>query len=230
LELPYHLRRAPAGFVSGELFFTADFEMSWMAVQQAVADTRQLIHYLREAGAPVIGLLGISLGAWIAAIVASCEPELDFALTAMPPARINDLIWQTPLGKPWRRQFEAAGWNPAMTAPFYHPLDPIHLTPLIPPARREFFMANYDHFMPLHHTQALLDAWQPARLHTYPSSHVGLIWSRKFLRDVRQSLARQLAMGRRQETPVTIVTEEALQNLAPFAKPMPAEPQIELKK
>jgi hypothetical protein len=107
LELPYHLRRTPPGYVSGELFFTADFERSWTTMQQAVADVRRLIHYLREAGAPVIGMLGFSLGAWISAIVASCEPELDFALFAMMPACINDLIWQTRLGEPWRRQFEA---------------------------------------------------------------------------------------------------------------------------
>ncbi|MCI0692186.1 hypothetical protein L0337_09310 [candidate division KSB1 bacterium] len=233
LELPYHLRRTPPGFVSGELFFTADFEKSWTTMQQAVADTRQLIHYLREAGAPVIGVLGFSLGAWISAIVASCEPELDFALLAMLPACINDLVWQTRLGEPWRRQFEAAGLNAAATAPLYQFIDPANLKPLLPPERRELFAAAFDHFMPARHTQMLRDAWQQPNLHVYSSGHIGLLWSRKFLRDIRQSLARQLALGKRQKTSVTVVTDETLHNLPKFAAPVPPvarEPQFAVKK
>lgn len=233
LELPYHLRRTPPGFVSGELFFTADFEKNWTTMQQAVADVRQLIHYLREAGAPVIGVLGFSLGAWISAIVASCEPELDFALFAMSPACINDLVWQTRLGEPWRRQLEAAGLNAAATAPLYQLIDPVNLKPLLPPERRELFAAALDHFMPARHTQMLRDAWQQPQLHVYSSGHIGLLWSRKFLRDIRQSLARQLALGRRQETPVTVVTDEAMQDLSKLASPTPPvarEPQFVLKK
>jgi hypothetical protein len=139
LELPYHLRRTPAGFVSGELFFTADVEMSWTAMQQAVADTRQLIHYLRGAGAPVIGLMGFSLGAWVTAIVASCEPELDFALIAMPPARLNDLIWQT-TQQTLAPAIRGRRLGPRRQRPLSS-IDP-YLTPLVPPARREFFMAT----------------------------------------------------------------------------------------
>jgi hypothetical protein len=190
-------------------------------MQQAVADVRQLIHYLREAGAPVIGVLGFSLGAWISAIVASCEPELDFALFAMMPACINDLVWQTRLGEPWRRQLEAAGLNAATTAPLYQLIDPANLRPLMPPQRRELFAAAFDHFMPARHTQVLREAWQQPHLHVYSSGHIGLLWSRKFMRDVRQSLARQLALGKRQETPVTVVPDETLQNLPEFTAPPP---------
>lgn len=213
LELPYHLRRAPAGRVSGELFFTADLEMSFSAIQQTVAEVRQLIHYLRAAGAPTIGLLGFSLGAWMSALIASCEPEVDFALFTMPPSNLNEVLWQTKLGEPLRRQFEAAGWNPADTAPFYHRLDPQHLTLLIPPARRAIFAAAFDHFIPFAHTQQLQRRWQLPQMHVYRSGHIGILWSRKFLRDVRRTVAQQLSMGRRSETPVTVVTEEAIQSL-----------------
>jgi hypothetical protein len=222
LELPYHLRRTPPGSVSGELFFTADLERSWTVMQQAVADTRQLIHYLREAGAPAIGILGFSLGAWISTIVASCEPELDFALLALLPSNINELIWQTRLGEPWRRQFEAADWNPATTAPLHRLLDPMHLSPLVPPERRELFAAACDRFVPIQYTQALSETWQQSRLHFYPCGHIGLLWSRKFLRDFRQIVAQQLALGRRQEIDVTVVKDEALRNLSPMATPQSA--------
>jgi len=213
VELPYHLRRTPAGSVSGELFFTADLEMSLAAIQQTVAEVRQLIHYLREAGAPMIGLLGFSLGAWMSALIASCEPEVDFALFAMPPSNLNDVLWQTKLGEPLRRQFEAAGWSAADTAPFYHLLDPQHLPLLIPPEHRLIFAARFDHFIPFQYTQQLQRQWQHSHLHVYRAGHIGMLWSRKFLRDVRLAVAQQLRLGRRHETPITVVTEEAIQSL-----------------
>jgi len=220
LELPYHLRRTPPGFVSGELFFTADLETTLLSLQQAVAEVRQLIHYLREAGAPVIGLLGFSLGAWISALVASCEPEVDFALFAMLPSHLNDVLWQTRLGAPIRQRFESAGWNAADTAPFYHPLDPLNLSPLLPLERCELFAAEFDHFIPFQYTQKLQRAWRHSQLRVYSTGHIGLLWSRKFLRDVRQIVVQQLGLGKRQELPVTVVTEEAVQTL-PRKIPLP---------
>ena len=208
LELPYHFRRTPSGFVSGELFFTADLETSLAAIHQTVAEVRQLIHYLREAGAPVVGLLGFSLGAWMSALVASCEPEVDFALFAMPPSHINHLIWNAPLGESLRQQFETAEWNFATTAPVYREIDPLHLVLLVPPERREVFAAEFDRFVPLHYTQKLQLAWQQPFLRLYPSGHIGLLWSRKFLQDLRRIIPQQLALGRRRGTPVTVVTEE----------------------
>ncbi len=213
LELPYHLRRTPPDWVSGELFFTPDLEISLASIRQAVADVRQLTHYLREAGAPIIGVLGFSLGAWISAIVASCEPEVDFALFALPPSHLNDLVWHRPLGGPLRRRFESAGWSATTTAPFYDALDPLNLALPIPPERCELFAAEYDRFIPIQHTLHLQQAWHQSRLRVYSSGHIGLLWSRKFLRDFQQILAQQLALGRREEKAVTVVTEAALQAL-----------------
>ncbi len=234
LELPYHLRRAPAGCVSGELFFTADLEMSLAAIRQTVAEVRQLIHYLREAGAPVIGLLGFSLGAWMSALIASCEPEVDFALFAIPPSNLNDVLWQTKLGEPLRQQFEAGGWSANDTAPFYHLLDPQHLPLLIPPERREIFAAEFDRFIPLQYTQQLQRRWQQPRLHVYRSGHIGMLWSRKFLRDVRRTVAQQFRLGRRHETPVTVVTKEAIHalpvNTPRQTSPSGSLPQVTIEK
>lgn len=219
VELPYHLRRTPPGGISGELFFTADFVMSLATIQQTVAEVRQLIHYLREAGASTIGLLGFSLGAWMSALVASCEPEVDFALFAMPPSNLNSVLWQTKLGEPLRRQFESAGWSAADTASFYQRLDPQQLSLLIPPERCAMFTAKFDHFIPLEYTQQLQRQWQHSNLHVYSAGHIGMIWSRKFLRDVRLAVTQQLRLGRRRETPVTVVTEEAIQALPISASP-----------
>lgn len=213
VELPYHLRRTPSGYISGELFFTTDVEMNLTTIQQTVAEVRQLIHYLREAGAPTIGLLGFSLGAWMSAVVASCEPEVDFALFVLPPSNLNNVLWQTKLGEPLRQQFATAGWNATDTESFYRLLDPLHLPLLLPPERREIFAAQFDHFIPFPYTQQLQRQWQQPDLHVYSAGHIGMLWSRKFFRDTRVALAQQLRLGRQRENPVTVVPEKSIQAL-----------------
>jgi hypothetical protein len=144
------------------------------------------------------------------------------------------VLWQTRLGEPLRRQFEAAGWGADDTAAFYQRLEPYNLSLFTPPERREIFAAESDHFIPLQYTQQMQRRWQQPYLHVYRSGHIGLLWSRKFLRDVRRTVAQQLRLGRRSETPVTVVTEEAIQSLPinlslPTSAPEPA-PQFAAQK
>lgn len=215
LELPYHHRRTPAGSFSGDLFYTADFEMTLHAVRQAVADVRRLTHYLREAEAPVVGILGFSLGAWLAALAACAEPELDFALLAMPPAALNDVVWESPLGSRIRRQFENAQWPRAVTAKFYRQLDPLEHHPLLPRDRIEVFAAEHDAIIALNNIIALQNAWAIPRLHQYPAGHISIMLSPAFKTDAASAIRRQLAGGRAVAAPVTVVPEESLPVIPP---------------
>lgn len=215
LELPYHHRRTPAGSFSGDLFYTADFEMTLHAVRQAVADVRRLAHYLREAEAPVVGILGFSLGAWLAALAACAEPELDFALLAMPPAALNDIVWESPLGGRIRRQFENAQWRRAVTAKFYRQLDPVTYHPLLPRDRIEIFAAEHDAIIALKNVLALQNAWAIPRLHQYPAGHISIMLSSAFKTDATSAVQRQLAGGRALAGPVTVVPEESLRIISP---------------
>ncbi|MEK7729968.1 MAG: alpha/beta hydrolase family protein [candidate division KSB1 bacterium] len=194
LELPYHHRRAPAGSLSGDLFHTSDLALTQHAVQQAVADVRVLVRYLRrDAEAPQIGVLGFSLGAWIGGLVACCEPDLDFALLGMPPSNLNELVWRSALGAQLVRRFAAQGWSPETTAEFYAALDPLSYQPLLPPEHIQLYAAEFDTLIALEQVYALQRAWGRPNLRTYPHGHLTIMLSRQLHRDFRADFMRQLS-------------------------------------
>ncbi len=196
IELPYHHRRTPAGSISGDLFHTANLEMTLHAVQQAVSDTRRLIVWLRQSGTRHIGILGFSLGAWIGGLVACCEPGLDFAFLGMPPNHLNHLVWHTALGAQLCRRFAAQGWEEKFTSSFYDQLDPKTYSPLLPPENLHLYAAEFDSLIALEHVHALRRAWAMPALRIYPHGHLSIMLSRQLHRDFREDLRRQLATCR----------------------------------
>jgi len=197
IELPFHHRRTPASCFSGDLFYTANFQLTWQAARQAIADVARLVRYLRATEAPVIGILGFSLGAWLAALAVCGEPELDFALLAMPPASFNDLVWDSVLGHRLRAQLERAQWSRPQTAVLTARLDPLGYRPLLPPERLEIFAAVHDAIVPLTHVRALQQAWSVTRVHEYAAGHLTIMLSPQFKRDAANALQGQLQQGRR---------------------------------
>jgi hypothetical protein len=81
LTLPHHgARTPPAARFSGEHFAVPHVARLSEAVREAIYEIRQVIHWLRaESGAPV-GVLGLSLGGYLAALSAGLCDDLDFVL------------------------------------------------------------------------------------------------------------------------------------------------------
>ena len=71
-------RRSGDGYVSGNFIDVVH------AQAQAASEVRALVHWLRRRGAPAVGLYGISLGAYTAALVAALEPKLDCVIAGIP--------------------------------------------------------------------------------------------------------------------------------------------------
>lgn len=210
LELPYHHRRTPPGSISGDLFHTVDLALTRGAVQQAVADVRLLMRHLREAGAPQIGVLGFSLGAWIGGLVACSEPLLDFALLGMPPNHLNRLVWHTALGAQLAQRFAALGWSQEDTRAFYAGLDPLSYLPLLAPERMHLYAAEFDTLIALAQVRALQAAWGMPRLRTYPHGHLTVMLSRRFHQDFRADFTQLISQPR-----AACAVAPAIQNSAP---------------
>ncbi|MDZ7266810.1 MAG: hypothetical protein ONB48_06500 [candidate division KSB1 bacterium] len=221
IELPYHHRRTPAGSFSGDLFYTANFELTWQAARQAIADIRRLTHGLRAGEAPVTGILGFSLGAWLAALTICGEPELDFALLAMPPASFNDLVWEAALGRRLRMQLERAQWSRPQTAALTARLDPLSYQPLLSRERIEVFAAAHDAIVPLAHVRALQQAWSLVHVHEYAAGHLTIMLSPQFKRDASLALRRHLQQGGRAAAAPSRRQPAAKQNPEPCS-PLPA--------
>src|SRR5262249_22102616 len=83
--LPFHAVRALPG---PALFPASDPRVTVEGFRQAVRDLRALIHFLLDRGAPSVGLMGMSLGGYTTALVATLEHRLSFAVPFIPLSSI----------------------------------------------------------------------------------------------------------------------------------------------
>ena len=90
--LPYHGRRASACCrYSGELFASWHVGQLNEAVRQSVHDVSMVVDWLRQSGRGPVGLLGVSLGGYVTALLASLRDDLAFAIPVVPAACLADL-------------------------------------------------------------------------------------------------------------------------------------------
>jgi hypothetical protein len=89
--LPFHgLRRAeargmlPPAFPSGDPRFTIE------GMRHLALDHHALFDYLERAGAPALGVLGMSLGGYASALLATLDARLRFGVLFIPLAAIED--------------------------------------------------------------------------------------------------------------------------------------------
>ena len=80
LSHPFHFERTPAGTYSGELMVSGDVVLTVEAFRQSVADLMGLINHLRDTGSRTVGLIGYSLGGYLAALVACLREDLAFVV------------------------------------------------------------------------------------------------------------------------------------------------------
>lgn len=87
--LPLHAQRASSRR-AGLRFPSADPRVTNEGFRQAVSDLAALASYLRARGAPHVGVIGMSLGGYVAALVASVTDAVDFVMPMIPLASIAD--------------------------------------------------------------------------------------------------------------------------------------------
>lgn len=111
IELPYHARRRPrtAGAINN--FISHDLVRMLEATQQAIADLRAVLAWLREQGSPLLGLWGISLGAWLTGLVAALDPEVRFAVLMSPVVSLDHAIRDLPFCEPIRNSLGGRDFN-----------------------------------------------------------------------------------------------------------------------
>lgn len=88
--LPFHgTRTGVRGSIVPE-FPSTDPRMNIEGFRQAVSDLRAFVRFLRSAGHAKVGLMGMSLGGYTAALTACVEDELAFLVPVIPLASLVD--------------------------------------------------------------------------------------------------------------------------------------------
>ncbi|WP_082964234.1 S9 family peptidase [Mycobacterium sp. E796] len=186
--LPLHGPRA-RGLPKGVVFPGEDILDDVHATGQAVWDIRRLLSWIRlQEPESLIGLNSLSLGGYIAALVASLEKGLTCAILGVPVADLVQLLGRhSGLGHddPRRRTMELAEPIGRMTSP-------LSLDPLVPMPGRFIYAGVADRVVhPREQVVRLWEHWGKPEIVWYPGGHTGFFRSRpvqKFVWDaLRQS-------------------------------------------
>jgi Serine hydrolase (FSH1) len=168
--LPFHGIRAPRwARYSGEAFGSWNVGRLNEAVRQSVYDVDLVRRWLRARGGPPVGVMGLSLGGYVAALLAGLCPDLAFAV---PVAAPSSLAWLpqrlfgfgrvTPPGPPI---------PPAVLDAAYRVHSPLTY-PLAMPRRRAFLVGGLgDGVVPPAQVHALWRHWGEPALHWFSGGH-----------------------------------------------------------
>jgi pimeloyl-ACP methyl ester carboxylesterase len=88
--LPFHGRRNDRGLTAPPRWPGRDLTWALEGFRQVVADMRALVAWLRADGHQHVGMMGMSLGGFSTALLATVEPELAFAVPYIPLASFAD--------------------------------------------------------------------------------------------------------------------------------------------
>jgi dienelactone hydrolase len=166
LVAPYHFQRRVGRIETFDHLRVAE------AFGQGVAEIRALTGWLLNQGCPFIALFGISLGGWLAGLVATRDSRLKAIVLAVPGVRRNyratrgECVFWTPMRKALEKQKAAR-----------EALDktPMNLTlsqPVIPKENILLIQGRYDLLVEVEQTEELWQKWKQPEIWRLPHGHV----------------------------------------------------------
>jgi len=181
--LPLHGPRR-IGRLSGDGFFGADVLDMVHAEAQAMWDLRRWLGWIRAQGGTRIGVYGLSLGGYNAALLAGLEGELACVVAGIPATDLTALIWAHGPAHLLQRD-EYLGLHRERAERVLRVVSPLALAPRVPRERRFVFAGNADQLVPASHVAALVRHWEEPATTWFTGAHLGF--------GIHAGAARQLA-------------------------------------
>jgi len=168
--LPLHGSRR-IGRRSGEGFLAGDFLDTIHAEAQAMWDIRRLLTWIRAQEAPAVGVFGLSLGGYNAALLAALDNELACVIAGIPATDFTRLTWRH--GAALHITFaEHHGLVHDEVSELLQVVSPLALAPRVPFLRRYIFAGVADRIVPADQARDLWSHWQKPRIVWYQGAHV----------------------------------------------------------
>ncbi len=172
IELPFHGRRKPKSSVPGELLFpSANVGRTNESIAQAISDLRQLHLYLKVNGTADVGVVGMSLGAYIASLWCSLD-YLDFCIPLVPLVSLAEVAWEVLHGFERFSHFERAGVTLEVLEKVYHVHSPLSHRPKLSPRRVLILAGLGDPIVPPGQPKLLWQHWGMPTLYWMRGGHV----------------------------------------------------------
>ena len=168
IELPYHGRRRPRDPGAVTNFISGDVLRVLEATRQSLADVRALVAWLAGQGCPLVGVWGVSLGAWLSGLLACVEPRLQFAVLLAPVADLERAVRELAFCEPIRHSLRS---TPLSVSAF-------NLTahqPKLPADRILILKSEHDLLAPAHTLEELWAAWGRPEMWRLPHGHISVL-------------------------------------------------------
>ena len=188
--LPFHAvrartdRRAPPPFPGADPRFTNE------GFRQAMHDIRALVGWLRARGAPEVGVMGMSLGGYTTALLATVEPGLAFAAPIIPLASIADFARdQGRLGTGAEEALQHRALEEATRV-----VSPLARPSLVPKERVLVVAGDADRITPMSHAERLARHFD-ARIVPFTGGHLLQFGRRTAFRELGRWMRGAVAPG-----------------------------------
>jgi hypothetical protein len=172
--LPMHGPRA-RGLPKGAVFPGEDVLDDVHATAQAVWDVRRLLSWIRtqEPDSP-IGLNSLSLGGYIASLIASLERGLTCAILGVPVVDLVQLLGR----HAGLRHDDPRRHTMKLAEPIGRMMSPLSLAPLVPAPGRFIYAGIADRLVhPREQVTRLWEHWGKPEIVWYPGGHTGFFRS-----------------------------------------------------
>ncbi|RWQ33163.1 MAG: dienelactone hydrolase-related enzyme [Mesorhizobium sp.] len=93
IAMPYHFERSRPGSAHADYMLSPNLGRTIQSVRQGVWDGRKLIAWLKSQGYREISVLGMSLGSWVAGLVAAHDPAVTKASLFLTGGSLADMVW-----------------------------------------------------------------------------------------------------------------------------------------
>jgi len=168
--LPLHGARK-AGRRSGDGFLAGDILDCAHAEAQAIWDIRRILGWVRAQSASKIGVFGLSLGGYNAALLSTLDGDLACAIAGIPLVDIPDaMIRHGLLSAIGGREFENLDTD--RMSEIMKVVSPLALEPQLPVERRFLFAAVADRLVSPEQAARLWEHWDRPRIEWYQGGHM----------------------------------------------------------
>lgn len=176
VQMAYYGPRRPPG--SKLRLLMPNIEHSMSAIRQTVLDLRVAAAWLEarpEIDGKRLGIMGTSLGSFMAALTAEMEPRLERVAVLLGGGGVIDAYYDHPKAAPYRRFYEALGGTKEKLAQLIAPADPLTCAANLKQHKLLILAGKRDDIVPPKMAEALWKASGQQKIVWYDCSHYGAI-------------------------------------------------------
>lgn len=176
VQMAYYGPRRPPG--SKLRLLMPNIEHSMSAIRQTVLDLRVATAWLAsrsEIDGKRLGIMGTSLGSFLAALTAEMEPRLERVVVLLGGGGVIDAYYDHPQAAPYRRIYEALGGTKEKLAKLIAPADPLTCAANLKQHKLLILAGKRDNIVPPKMAEALWKASGQQKIVWYDCTHYGAI-------------------------------------------------------